>query len=157
MNDLDDTRMMLDSYPCQSTLSVRYGDLDADGLIGDIAIARYVEQARSRLMIDAMVGAGIGIHSGTVGMLIASLRIEVIEHRAPGHEIVLASGVSRSGRSSVDVRVALFSGGVCLAVSDNVMVIIARESGRPIAQPDALRTQLERYACRVALTATSAE
>lgn len=157
MSNLDASRTMLDCYPCQSSLSVRYGDLDADGLIGDVAIARYVEQARSKLMIDALQDAGIGIGSKTVGMLIASVRIEMLEHRTPGNEIVLGCGVSRSGRSSVDLRVALFSQGICLPVSDNVMVIIARESGRPMALPDALRTQLERHACHAARTAPSVE
>jgi acyl-CoA thioesterase FadM len=157
MSDLNETRTMLDYFPCQSTLSVRFGDLDADGMVSDAAIARYVEQARSKLMSDAMEDAGIGIDSRTVGMLIASVRVEMIGHRAPRQDIVLASGVSGSGRSSVNLRVALFCDGVCLAVSENVMVIVSRENGRPIAQPHALRTQLERYTCHAALTAPSAE
>lgn len=148
MNNQAGKHTTIGNYPCQSNLSVRYGDYDADGLISDTAIARYVEQARSLLMIEALREAGIDLHSGPIGMLIASVKLDMIGHRAPGREVRLATGVSRTGRSSIDLRVGIFSNDACIAVAENVMVIISRDSGRPVPMPTSLLERLEYYACK---------
>ncbi len=148
MSHAIDPRTMLHTYPHLTTLTTRYGDLDADGLLSETGIARYVEQARSRLMVEALQASGIDLHAGPLGMLIASIKLALICHRAPASEICLATGVSRIGTSSIDLRVGIFSDDLCLAVAENVMVIIARDSGRPMPLPAMLREKLQADACR---------
>lgn len=147
MTDQMENRIVIGNYPCRSTLSVRYGDQDADGLFSDTAIARYVEQARSFLLLEALRSAGMDFHNGPIGMLIASIKLDMIDHRTPGREVELATGVSRIGRTSIDLRVGIFSDDACIAVAENVMVIVARDSGRPVPMPQSMLDTLERYRC----------
>lgn len=142
------SKTAIESYPCIARLSVRYGDLDADGLLSDNAVGRCIEQGRSFIMIEAMRKAGLDYGANDVGMLIASVKVEMVDHRSPGTEIILASGVSKLGNSSIGLRVAIFSEGICLAVSDNVMVLISRASGRPAPVSADLIGQLAEFACR---------
>jgi acyl-CoA thioesterase FadM len=143
---------ILDRFPCIGTLTSRYGDLDADNLLSDMALARYVEQARSHLLTELLRECDIDLRSPDcpIAMLIAHSKMEVLRHAAPAPEIQLASGVSRIGGSSVQLQVGVFSDGRCLAVADNVLVFVARTTGRPTAVPSILRDKLTALLCRQA-------
>lgn len=139
----------IDSFPRVDTVSARYGDRDAENLLSETALGRYIEQARSHAIIELLRECDIDLfdlHSA-IGMLLAHTSVEILLHRAPAPHIQLAAGVARIGNSSVHLRVGVFSDGECLAVADNVLVFIARATGRPIALPDALRKQLQSALC----------
>ena len=84
--------------------------------------------------------------------------LETLERAGATHELFRVPGsfelpqiarrVARTGRSSVDLRVGIFSGDACLAVAENIMVVIARDSGRPMPLPAMLLEKLECYAFR---------
>lgn len=139
----------LDSFPRVDTLSVRYGDLDADNLLAEPALARYIEQARSHAIIEILKECDIDLIDlrCPIGMLLAHTSVEVLRHGTPAREMQLATGVARIGTSSVHLRVGVFSDGHCMAVADNVLVFIARATGRPIPLPDALRERLQSALC----------
>jgi acyl-CoA thioesterase FadM len=138
----------MSTCPCSFELTQRFGDLDADGYLSEIAVARFMEQGRSHLLRGVLRDAGIDLRNGPLGMLVASVKIRFADHRAPHGNIRLAGGVSRIGRSSVDLRVAVFDRDGCVAVADNVMVFIARETGRPVPISAALLARLEKLDCR---------
>lgn len=139
--------MDMQAYPSVVSLSSRFGDMDADACVSDTALARYVEQARSQMITEVMQECGIDLRKGPLGILVAHVKIEVASHRPPDSEVFLASGVSAIGRSSVHLRVGVFSGGACLAVADNVLVLIARETGRPVPIPSLLADKLQLCKC----------
>jgi len=135
----------MESFARLDTLSVRYGDLDADGLLAEPALARYIEQARSHALIVLLRECGIDLLDldCAIGMLLAHTSVDILRHCAPGEQIQLATGVGRIGNSSAHLRVGIFSDGQCLALADNVLVFTARATGRPIPLPEALRERLQ--------------
>lgn len=140
--------LQLASYPRIGLISARYGDLDADGFLSEMGMARYVEQARSQLLTEMIEECGINFRAGPLGMLVAHVGIRVVGPHAPDKEMRLGTGVSRMGRSSVSLRVGVFAGEDCVAVADNVMVFITRDSGRPVPVPDAVAQKLQAFVCR---------
>ncbi|AOY96334.1 hypothetical protein BKK79_32595 [Cupriavidus sp. USMAA2-4] len=134
-------------YPCADRLTTRFGDLDADGMLSELALARYFEQGRSHLLLALGQDCGADLRHGPVGMLIASTGARVLRQVRPGAEMTLASGVVRIGRTSVVLRTAVFQGEACVGIADNVMVFIARADGRPTLVPAALARRLEGLAC----------
>lgn len=138
-------------YPRVYPLSLRWTDLDADRCLSELAVARYAEQGRSELLTRALREVGIDIiDSGRLGMVVAGLRIRSLVHRQAHGDMRLATGISRIGRSSVDLRIAVFDREGCMAVSDNVMVFLDRESGRPTPVPDDLLPKLRALVCDAA-------
>lgn len=135
------------SYPQVSQLSPRYGDMDADGFVSEMALARYIEQARSHVITRTLRDCGIDLRNGPLGMLIAHVKVNVVRCCPPGRQIQLASGVSRIGRSSINLRVGAFSGDTCIAVADNVMVFISRETERPVPLPPQYVERLQTCQC----------
>ena len=140
---------LLDSFPRVDTLSTRYGDLDADNLLAEPALARYIEQARSHAIIEILKECDIDLFDlrCPIGMLLAHTSVTLLRHGRPAPDIKLATGVARIGSSSVHLRVGVFSDGHCMAVADNVLVFVARATGRPISLPDELRTRLQSALC----------
>lgn len=140
--------MDISRYPRVASLSSRFGDMDADACVSDMALARYVEQARSHMITEILDECGINLRTGPLGMLIAHVKIEIVSHRTPSKEVFLASGVASTGRSSVHLRVGIFSGDACLAVANNVMVFISREGGRPVPLPAPVFEKLQSCVCK---------
>jgi acyl-CoA thioesterase FadM len=139
------------AYPRVYPLSLRWTDLDADRCLSELAVARYAEQGRSELLTRALREVGIDIiDSGRIGMVVASVRIHHLSQRQAHGDIRLATGISRVGRSTVDLRIAVFDRDACLAVSDNVMVFLDRESGRPMPVPDNLLAKPDALTCDAA-------
>jgi len=139
----------IDRFRRTVSLTSRYGDLDADNLLSETALLRYLEQARSHALIELLKECDIDLQceDSSIGMLIAHVSVEILRHATPGPEIRLASCVSRIGTSSVQLQVGIFSEGHCLAVADNVLVFIARATGRPTELPAILRERLQAAMC----------
>lgn len=53
-------------HPAQNDISARYGDLDPDAVIGELAVSRYIEQSRGGLLRSIKRGP-------STGMLVASV------------------------------------------------------------------------------------
>ncbi|WP_420473607.1 acyl-CoA thioesterase [Noviherbaspirillum sp. ST9] len=139
----------LDSFPRVDTLSARYGDRDADNLLSESALGRYIEQARSHAIIEILRECDIDLFDlrSEIGMLLAHTSVDILRHQAPANRIQLATGIARIGNSSVHLRVGVFCDGECLAVANNVLVFVARASGRPILLPESLRQRLHAARC----------
>jgi acyl-CoA thioesterase FadM len=140
----------MNSFSRVTSLTSRYGDLDADNLLSEAALARYIEQARSHALIELLKECDIDLVDlrCPIGMLLAHTRVDLLYHGAPAISMQLATGVARIGNSSVHLRVGVYSDGKCMAVAENVLVFIARATGRPILLPDALREKLQSALCK---------
>ncbi len=127
------------SRSVDEALATRYADLDADGLLSDLALARYLEHGRSRWWLDGGTDPSRLPLVGGVDVMVAHIAMRV--HRAapvPG-TWQLRTGVQAMGRSSVTMRCRLSDGARLQADSEAVLVAIDPASHRPAPLPDAVR------------------
>jgi acyl-CoA thioester hydrolase len=120
---------------------IRFADLDLLGHANDKAVATFVETARVGLMYEAF-GDPFG------GPQIVVMRRMVTEYLGElhfGDKVRTGCGVLRIGNSSFALGSSVFEGDRCCALTDTAMVVIDRETRRPVAIPDRMRAALERY------------
>ncbi|MBE7220260.1 MAG: acyl-CoA thioesterase [Caulobacteraceae bacterium] len=135
----DPERLRLATYPYATELDTRFGDMDVQGHLNNVALAGLYEEARVRF-----VSSLARIHSRPDGqrpMLAQATLRYLAEGRYPGR-VAAASGVLRIGRTSYVIGQALFQGDVCIGTAD--IVIVWTASGRPASIPQELRAALER-------------
>ncbi len=133
-------------YPVAATLASRYGDFDADGGTSEAAVMRGIEQARAALLKAAFAAAGGQPERDWVSLVVVRIDLHFVHHRAPPPQWALASAVTRTGRSSAVLRVAMFDGQALQATADCVMVYTdpAGPPGAAALSP-ALRAALQSF------------
>ena len=85
---------------------------------------------------------------GPAGMAVPTAAVEV-QFRAPsrqGDRLVWALSVTKVGRTSVGLRVVATCGEEVRLAATQTLVCIAKETGRPVAWPESVRTRLEEEA-----------
>ncbi|MBA1145843.1 hypothetical protein H0Z60_02105 [Ectothiorhodospiraceae bacterium WFHF3C12] len=127
----------LGTFPLHGDLTARYGDLDADSGVGEVSVARFMEQGRSTLVRDLKLGDR--------GLVVASVDIRHLNYQPIGGPVDLPIGVSRVGRSSFVLRTAAVRRERVLAVADSVMVLTDRDTGRPATMTDEFRRGLTEF------------
>ncbi len=138
----DAWRRDIAAYPVRFTLPTRYGDMDANAHLNNVAIARLIEESRVRFHY-AVQAMGADVSPG--GVMIAHVSIDYLGEGEYPADVESAVGVVSLGGSSYRLAVALFQHGRAFALAESVMVSIApgRAGAAPI-QPE-LRALLERY------------
>lgn len=134
----------IEAYPSTLDIRTRFADNDADGCLGEVAIARYMEQARASVMGKTVREASEEIRSGKLGTVVAHSSIRFLQHRRLPEAIHAGVGVVKLGNSSKTIRVGLFHGADCLAVGDTVLVVADKRTARPAALPQGAREALQR-------------
>jgi acyl-CoA thioester hydrolase len=123
-------------YAAHITLPVRYGDMDANAHLNNVAIARLFEEARLRF--HAFLRArGAGVDPG--GVLLAHVEIDYVAEGGYPDDVEAGVAVLRVGARSYRLGIGLFQAGTTIALADCVMV------HRGTAVSDALRTALEAH------------
>lgn len=127
-------------FPHRITERLRFGDTDQQGHINNAVFATMFESGR----VDFLYDPQRGLPPTGAQFVIAEITIRfVAEMMFPG-DVVVASGVSRIGRSSIGLNQALFVDDVCTATADSVIVLTDPTSRRSTPIPDEARTTLER-------------
>ena len=130
-------RLLIETYPFTTELDTRFGDMDVQRHLNNVALAGLYEEARVRFVSQLFA-----IHSRADGQrpVLAEATIRYLaEGRYPGR-VVAAAGLLRIGRSSYVIGQAMFQGAICIGTAD--IVIVWTEAGRPAPIPDALRAAL---------------
>jgi acyl-CoA thioester hydrolase len=130
-----------DAYPHVRRLDIVFADMDIQGHVNNVAIARFFEEARSSLHreIRAIVPDGFA------GMVLASIQIDyLVEVTYPG-VVDLAIGIAEIGSTSFQQTGALFQNGECAALSTAISVRVSRNGRRPVPITDAERHALEQF------------
>lgn len=142
----DDPRRLLPaSYPHHQHLETRFADMDVNGHLNNVAIARLFEEVRVRFNRAGPVNPLSGeIRSHYVVARVAIDYLAEGEYPAP---VSIGYAVSRIGSSSFTVAMAAFQDGRCIALCDSVLVHRLPDSG-PAPMPQALRERLEAHALR---------
>jgi acyl-CoA thioesterase FadM len=127
------------AWPHQAFLTARFGDIDARGGTGALALLRFAEQARVPVLYAGAQHAGIDLDRGPVDALLANTRLRYLDRRAVCGRVALSVRPLRLGTTSLVLRSAVYDGEVCLAVNDSVMVFVHRESLRPVPMAQRVR------------------
>lgn len=136
----DPRRLQLDAYAWQLELPTRYGDMDANGHLNNVAIAQLFEETRVQFN-----WASARLFTGSrPRFLAAHVAIDYLaegEYPAPA---TMALAVNHIGSSSFRMAKAAFQHGRAIALCDSVLVFRSPEGG-PAAIPDILRERLEAH------------
>lgn len=133
-------RLRLESYPVIDEVAARYGDMDVNAHLNNLALESLHENARAtmnrRLLPDAYRAAGRRLR------LVTSQN--AVHFLAEAHWPVLiqtGAGVGRIGRTSYVASTGLFVAGDCIGVCDTVLVLLDDDGPVPIS--DGFRTALQ--------------
>lgn len=126
-------------FPHHIVERLRFSDTDRQGHINNAVFATLFESGRVAFLYDA----DRDLPPAGTQFVIAQLTIRFLgEMRFPG-DVIVASGVSRIGTSSVTLSQALFVGDVRTATADSAIVLIDDESRRSTSLPDTVRSHFE--------------
>ena len=133
-------RLRLDSYPVVDEIAARYGDMDANAHLNNLALEAMHENARATMNRDVLPEA---YRSGGRRLRLVTSQ-NAVHFLAEAHWpalIATGAGVGRIGRTSYVASTGLFRDGECIGVCDTVLVLLGDDGPTPL--PDGLRTALQ--------------
>jgi acyl-CoA thioester hydrolase len=134
----DPRRRALAAYPFNIDMVPRFGDMDANRHLNNVAIARFYEEARVRFhwhVRDTHPAAG------RFRVLVAHV---AIDYMGEGHwpdPLKVGVGIVELGGSSYRLGLGLFQADDCLGLCDSVLVHRGEHGTQPL--PFELRAALE--------------
>ncbi|MDX1873109.1 acyl-CoA thioesterase [Mycolicibacterium sp. 120266] len=132
-------------YPVSGLAIARYGDMDANGHLNNLALEALHETARAEF--NERIFPGIYQPEGRRVRLVTATN--VVHFLSEVHwpaTIDTGLGVGRIGRTSFVSSTALFVGEDCVGLCDTVLVLLDDNGPTPI--PEQTREQLETYLFR---------
>ena len=129
----------MSDFAVETTVQVRYRDLDTLGHVNNAVYASYLEQARSEYF-DSVAGVGIG------GGQLVIARVE-LDYRSP---ILLEDGEATVGTSVVDLGGSSLTMDQRIWVGDRVaaeatsVIVAVDDEGSARTLPDSWREAIER-------------
>lgn len=136
----DGRRRDLAAYVWTLDLATRYGDMDANAHLNNVAIAQLFEETRVQFNWES---AKL-FEGNRPRFLAAHVAIDYLaEGQYPG-TVTMALAVNHIGSSSFRMAKAAFQNGVCIALCDSVLVFRSPDGG-PAAIPAILRERLEAH------------
>ena len=138
-------------------IQMRFGDIDSYGHVNNVTMLQYLEDARVRLMARPLPGgAAGGAPEGATFRTLLGDRMTVIGRQEVEYTeqllyraepVFVRVWVSAVGGSSfvLDYAVQEEDGSRVYAVAQTVVVVIDRDSGRPVRLDDTQRSLLEQW------------
>jgi acyl-CoA thioester hydrolase len=120
-------------FPAVIREKVRYSDTDRQGHVNNVVFSVFFEAGR----VEILFCSGRKLNPAGTEFVLARANIDLLgQLRWPG-EVVIGSRIERVGRSSINLRQAIFQEDRCAAVCDSVMVLTRARTGRstPIGAP----------------------
>lgn len=133
----DPRRRDLAAYPFRIEMVPRFGDMDLNQHLNNVAVARFYEEGRVRFHFDLHRRPGLERFRGFIAHL-------AIDYLAEGHwpdPVEIGVGVVHIGGSSYRLGLAMFQRGVCIGLCDSVLVHRDEHGNAPL--PPLLREALE--------------
>jgi acyl-CoA thioester hydrolase len=134
-------RLQRELYPVAGVVAARFGDMDANGHLNNLALESMHENARATMNMQLFPGI-YDLATRQVRLVSSQNAVHFLAEAHWPATIQTGVGVGRIGRTSYVASSALFSGGTCVSVCDTVLVAMA--DGRPLPIPDDFRKALER-------------
>ena len=133
-------RLDLTVYPYQFDLAPRYSDLDPQMHLNNVRLADYYQEGR--VLFYRALQRDFGFEAdGESRTLVAHLSIDYLAEVRYPQGVKLGIGVTRIGRSSYSLGLALFQSAQCVGLAVTVMVRTSAQG--PIPLPPQLRDILQ--------------
>ena len=132
-------RLTVDFYPVRHFIDARYGDMDANGHLNNLALESLHENTRATL--NARVFPGV--YNQVSRRLRIVTAVNVVHFLREAHwpaTIETGVGIGRLGRTSFVASTALFIDSACISLCDTVLVMLDDDGPTPI--PDGARAEL---------------
>ena len=133
-------RLQLNSYPVVDEIAARYGDMDANAHLNNLALEAMHENARATMNRDVLPEA---YRAGGRRLRLVTSQ-NAVHFLAEAHWPALiqtGAGVGRIGRTSYVASTGLFRDGACIGLCDTVLVLLDQDGPTPL--PDELRAALQ--------------
>lgn len=123
-------------YPFSSTIEPRFGDLDVNLHINNVAMAGFIEDSRVRFhrasgYRDWLIG-----RDGNAGLssMIVSVNIEYLGQAHYPDPVTIHCAVEKSGRSSHQLVQVVMQGDRTVAFARSVMVTVGQDGPAPLPE-----------------------
>lgn len=129
-------------YPVTGLALARYGDMDANGHVNNLALESMHENARAEFNERIFPG----IYDPAVRTIRLVTANNVVHFLAEVHwpaRIETGLGIGRLGRTSYVVSTGLFVGETCVGLCDTVLVMLGDDG--PLPLPEDARARLGDY------------
>ena len=136
----DPMRLRLDSYPVKDQIAARYGDMDANAHLNNLALESIHENARAtmnRRLFPEAYRAG----EHRLRLVTSQNAVHFLAEAHWPAVIQTGAGVGRIGRTSFIASTGLFLKDSCIGICDTVLVLLGDDGPTPI--PDPFRAALE--------------
>ena len=147
MNDLtttaarpDPSRLRLDCYPFIDEIATRYGDMDANAHINNLALESLHENARAT-MNQRLYPAAYRAGARRLRLVTSQNAVHFLAEAHWPVTVQTGAGVGRIGRTSFVASTGLFVAGACIGVCDTVLVMLGDSGPEPI--PEEFRAALQ--------------
>jgi acyl-CoA thioester hydrolase len=140
-NKPDPQRLIAANYPNILRFDTQFSDMDVYGHLNNLAIARFYESARARLILQITGRDDFYRPETPEKIVLIETRLRYLAEGQYPAPVDIASGIGHMGNSSLHMHQALFQGGICIGLCDVVMVYAV--DGKPCRPPTALREQFE--------------
>lgn len=125
-------RLTAASYPVHSSVDARFGDMDANGHLNNVALEALHENTRATL--NRRVFPGVYEREPRTLRIVASTIVVHYLHEAPWPSVLqTAIGIGHLGRTSFVASSALFLEDRCISVCDTVLVLLGDDGPTPIS------------------------
>lgn len=137
----DPTRMRLATYPLVDDMAARYGDMDANAHLNNLALESLHENARATMNRGLFpLFPQVWVGDSWLRLVISQNAVHFLaEAHWPGL-ITTGAGVGRIGRTSFVASTGLFIDGSCIGVCDSVCVLLGEDGPEPF--PEEFRAAL---------------
>lgn len=126
----------------ETTVDVRYSDIDAMGHVNNAVYATYFEQAR-RDYFDRLLGADLSREGAVLATISIDYERPIELRHAP---VTVAIEVPRVGTSSIPMSYEVTRGdGELAATGETVQVAYDRDAGEPYPLPEEWRETIVEY------------
>lgn len=136
----DPVRLRLASYPVVDRIAARYGDMDANAHLNNLALEALHENARATMNRNLFPEA---YRAGDRRLRLVTSQ-NTVHFLAEAHWPALidtGAGVGRIGRTSYVASTGLFIDDKCIGVCDTVLVLVGDDGPAPI--PEEFRAALQ--------------
>jgi len=133
-------RLQLECYPVVDEIAARYGDMDANGHLNNLALESLHENARAT-MNRALLPEAYDVGARRIRLVTSQNAVHFLVEAHWPAIIQTGAGVGRIGRTSYVASTGLFIDGTCIGVCDTVLVALGDDGPVPI--PDDLRATLQ--------------
>lgn len=128
----DPTRLVQTSYTYAASVSTRYGDLDPQAHINNVAIATIYEEGRSQFVRWLAEHAELALEPPH--RMIAQVTIDYLAQIYYPSALTVAAGILEVGHHSYRIGQAIFQGGQCVGLCETVIVHSDRQRSVSISQ-----------------------